>query len=266
MPEYASTVQRSAVVVIKNERGKPLQIIESEGAFWTFDADGKIDQALRNSAAEALDLGPVPNNSGGKVVNLLRSLKRREFREQNRWELTKEHLDWISADLWPSEDIWPQANISIASGTEPKRPPLTYEARRALVEIETKISMVHLELDRLSEAALKGLAFEAREKIESVSDLWTGVAAECDHLRELKARRRTGRGAWYAVIEAERPDASDHDVMHIDEIAYEKCNGRKAAAVAARRLLKEHADSVDETKMIRSALYSELEWEPLKER
>jgi hypothetical protein len=88
------------------------------------------------------------------------------------------------------------------------------------------------------------------------------VAAECDHLRELKARRRTGRGAGYAVIEAERPDASDHDVMHIDEIAYEKCNGRKAAAVAARRPLKEHADSVDETKMIRSAVYSELEWEP----
>jgi hypothetical protein len=66
------------------------------------------------------------------------------------------------------------------------------------------------------------------------------------------------------LIEAERFDASDHDVMHI-EIAFEKCNGRKAAAVAARRLLETHANAVDETMMIRSALYSELEWSPPNE-
>ena len=74
-----------------------------------------------------------------------------------------------------------------------------------------------------------------------------------------------GRGVWYAVIEAEQPDVSDHDVVHIDEIAHEKCNGRKAAATVARRLLKEHVNSVDEMRMIRSALYSELEWDPPKQ-
>jgi hypothetical protein len=121
-------------------------------------------------------------------------------------------------------------------------------------------------LDRLSEPALKGLAFEARERAEGESGLWAGLADECDHLREIRARRRTGRGVWYAVIEAERPDPDDAGVAHVDDVAFEKCQGKKAAAEAARRLLKEHADSLREDVMLRSALYCELEWEPLKER
>jgi hypothetical protein len=42
--------------------------------------------------------------------------------------------------------------------------------------------------------------------------------------------------------------------------------GKKAAAEAARRLLREHADSLSEAVMLRSALYCELEWEPPKDR
>jgi hypothetical protein len=142
---------------------------------------------------------------------------------------------------------------------------LTYEAKEALRKIDEKLASVGFELDRLSEPALKGLAFEARKRAKAQSGLWAGLADECDHIREIKGRRWTGRGIWYAVIEAERPDANDADVTHIDEVAFEKCSGRKAAAEAAGRLLKEHAHSLREDMMLRSALYCELEWEPPKD-
>ena len=142
---------------------------------------------------------------------------------------------------------------------------MTYEAKEALRKIDEKLASVGFELDRLSEPALKGLAFEARKRAKAQSGLWAGLADECDHIREIKGRRRTGRGIGYAVIEAERPDANDADVTHIDEVAFEKCSGRKAAAEAAGRLLKEHAHSLREDMMLRSALYCELEWEPPKD-
>jgi hypothetical protein len=76
-----------------------------------------------------------------------------------------------------------------------------------------------------------------------------------------KFEGRSGKGVWYAVIEADihRP-GSDFG----SEVAFEKCNGRKAAVIAARRLLKENADAVDEHTSLRTALYCELEWPPQK--
>lgn len=266
MPEYVNSVQRIATAAVSNEDGRPIQIVDAWGGFFTFNEEGKIDEALRQSAAEAMDLLPTPDVGSGNVVSLSPPLKRRQFREKHRWDLTKEHLDWIAADIWPSENGGSPAHVSIATGKEPRRPPLTYEAKEVLRKIEEKLAGVGFELDRLSEPALKGLAFEARHRAEAQSGLWAGLADECDHLREIKARRRTGRGIWYAVIEAERLDPNDADVTHIDDLAFEKCQGKKAAAEAARRLLKQHADSVHADVMLRSALYCELEWEPLKER
>jgi hypothetical protein len=57
----------------------------------------------------------------------------------------------------------------------------------------------------------------------------------------------------------ERADSHDADVMHLDAVAFEKCNWRKAAAEAGRRLLIEHADSLRADMMLTSALYCELE-------
>jgi hypothetical protein len=264
MPEYANSVQRIATAIIENETGKPIKVVDAWGGFFTFNEEGKIDEALRQSAAEAMDLLPTPDVGSGNVVSLSPPLKRRQFHNKHRWDLTKEHLDWIAGDIWPSENGRP-AGITTATGKALRKPPLTYDAKLALREIDVKLASIIFELERLSEPALKGLAFEAREKAEEEAGLWTGIADECDRLREVRARRRTGRGIWYAVIEAERPDAGDVDTTHIDDVAYEKCQGKKAAAEAGRRLLKEHADSLREDVMLRSALYCELEWEPLKE-
>jgi len=264
MPEYANSVQRIATAIIENEIGKPNKIVDVWGEFFTFDEEGKIDEALRRSTAEVMNLLPTRSVGSGNVVSLSPSLKRRQFREKHRWDPTKEHLDWIASDIWPNENDASSAKVSVATGKAPPRPPLTYDAKQALRKVEEKLAGVGFELDRLSEPALKGLAFEARGKAEAQGGLWAGVADECDHLREIKARRRTGRGIWYAVIEAERPDPNDADVTHIDDLAFERCQGKKAAVEAARRLLKEHADSLREAFMLRSALYCELEWEPPK--
>jgi hypothetical protein len=265
MPEYANSVQRIATAIIENETGKPIKVVDARGGFFTFNEEGKIDEALRQSAAEAMDLLPTPDVGAGNVVSLSPPLKRRQFRKKHRWDLNKEHLDWIVADIWPTENGRP-AHITTATGKVPRKPPLTYDAEQALREIDVKLATIIFELEKLSEPALKGPAFKAREKAEEEAGLWTGLADECDRLREVRTRRRTGRGIWYAVIEAERPETNDADVTHIDEVAFEKCSGRKAAAEAARRLLKEHADSLREDMMLRSALYCELEWEPPKDR
>jgi hypothetical protein len=266
MPEYVNSVQRIATAVVDNENGKALRIVGARGEYWTFDEEGKIHKGLSESFAQVMSMvGDEPSGNRGKVVSLKPALRRRDFQLKHQWHLTKEDLDWIAADIWPSENGTP-APITIATGKAPRRPTLTYEAKEALRKIEEKLASVGFELERLSEPALKGLAFEAREKVSERGGLWAGLADECDRLREVRARRRTGRGIWYAVIEAERPDTNDVDLTHIEEIAFEKCSGRKLAAEAARRLLKEHADTLREDLMLRSALYSELEWEPQRDR
>ncbi len=266
MSDYVNSVQRIATAVVDNENGDALRIVDARGEYWTFDEEGRIHKGLSKSLAQVMAMvGDEPRGNRGKVVSLAPALKRRDFQQKHQWHLTKEDLDWIAADIWPSENGSP-AHITIATGKAPRRPPLTYEAKEALRKIHEKLASISFELERLSEPALKGLAFEAREKAREEGDLWAGLADECDRLREVRVRRRTGRGIWYAVIEAERTNADDFDVMHIDEVAFEKCSGRKAAAEAARRLLKEHAESLREDMMLRSALYCELEWEPPKER
>jgi len=201
----------------------------------------------------------------GKVVDFSRKLKRKQFHQKHRWELSREHLDWIATDVWPSDDEGGVGKVTVASGRAPKRPPLTYDADLALRDIHSAVAGIQFKLEQLSEPALKGLAFEAREKAELEGDLWQGVAAECDHRREIKSRRRTGRGVWFAVIEAER-SLPGRDYTEVDEVAFEKCQGRKAAVSAARRLLKEKADTLDEQTMLRAALYCDLEWTPPKRR
>jgi hypothetical protein len=122
MPEYANTIQRTATVMIENEQGKPLRIVESQGSSFTFDEHGKIDKGPQEAAAEAINSWPRPNIGLSKVVSLSPPLRRKRFLENHRWDLTKEHLDWIATDVWPSdceEGSTPKA--SIASGIAPKR-------------------------------------------------------------------------------------------------------------------------------------------------
>ena len=40
IPEFAGTRQRQADVVLENEGGKPVRILDVRGSFWIFDAEG----------------------------------------------------------------------------------------------------------------------------------------------------------------------------------------------------------------------------------
>jgi hypothetical protein len=263
MPEYANSVQRVAEVRVNNVDGNPIEIIEANGSFWTFDEEGRIDEGLRANLSKVFEFA-FPEASGGKVVSLTPSLKRQQFQREHRWQLSKEHLDWIAADVWPTADDGPP-KVSVAKSKEPKRPPLTHEGKIALRELQHKIAIMKSDLESLSEPALKGLAFAARQASEFDNDLWTGVAADCDRQREIKSRHRTGRGVWFAVIEAMRTYPGS-DVAEVLDEAFEKCEGKKAAIVAARRLLKEHAHKFEENTSIEARLYCELEWKPLDTR
>lgn len=192
MPEYVNSVQRIATAVVDNENGKALRIVDSRGEYWTFDEEGKIHKGLSESFAQVMSMvGDERTGKHGKVVSLTPALKRRKFQQEHRWNLTKEHLDWIAADIWPSENDGSPAHVSIATGKELRRPPLTYEAKESLRKIDEKLASVGFELDRLSEPALKGLAFEARQRAEAQSGL--GLASRTNATTSAKSKPDAGQ-------------------------------------------------------------------------
>src|SRR3954451_16902441 len=62
VPEYAGTHQRIAEVVVENEAGKPVRILDARGSFWNFDAEGKVGRDLGRLAAEAMELVLLRHN------------------------------------------------------------------------------------------------------------------------------------------------------------------------------------------------------------
>ena len=226
--EYSGTTQRVVSTVIENEGGKPVRILDAHGYYWEFDNEGHIHKALQAAAFAAMDITFPARETDAKVVNLTPEIKRREFQNKHRWDVTKDILDPIAADIWPAYH-GPLTEITAVKGKVPKKPPLTLEARTILPEISAKLSVISYELSKLSEPALKGLAFEARRTADfgEEAPLWRGLANECDRRREISSCRRTGKGVWYAVLEIFQ--AESHNVSRSILTAYEKCDGKGAA-------------------------------------
>jgi len=262
IPEYADTRQRVAQVLIENESGKPVRILDVQGSYWIFDKQGRIDKGLQSRLALAMELAfSNPTNRKGKVVDLRPELKRKKFEEEHRWELTVEEVNRIAVDLWPH--LADAQEVQTIKGKAPKRPPLTYEAKNAVSEITSKIGAISRELEDLSEPALKGLVFEANRMAKAYDEdrhLWNAVALEADRQREIKARHRTGKGVFYAVLRVWH-HVSPREMREADTIEV-KCQGKKAAVEAARRLLAENAHRFSEDVTIDAEVISELEWAP----
>jgi hypothetical protein len=189
MPEYANSVQRIATAIVDNEDGKPIQIVEAQGEYWTFDEEGKINKGLTESVGRLMSMFPDAGGNSGKVVSLSRAWKRREFQQNDRWKPSKEHLDWITTDIWPNENDRSAPKVTLATGKAPNKPPLTYEAKEALREIDVRLSLVLTQLDRLSEPALKGLEFEARSRSHLEGDLFRDIERIRLQEREIRASR-----------------------------------------------------------------------------
>lgn len=263
LPQYAESRQRVAYVTVENEAGKPVRIVRATGAYWTFDEEGHLDRSFLNRAADALDfLQESPAEAGDSVVDIKPQLRRKKWEREHQWELSKDELDRIAADVWPSEDGPPKPERIV--GTAPKRPPLTREAKSALREIESALYKISSELEDLSEPALKGLGFEAGERAAAGdvnAAFWAGLAKMADRRREILARHRDGRGKWFAVIESTTWEPSRRS-GRITELAHEECRGKKAAEEAARRLLAENAKLFTGDTSVEARIYCDLEWAP----
>jgi hypothetical protein len=264
MPQFAGTKQKIANVIVELEEGKPARITRADGIFLHFDAAGKVHESLVNSGFEAMETFDALERSKrikSKVVDLSPKLNREKWEREHRWDLSKDDLDLISADLWKMKKAQ-VAKVVQAKGVSPTPPPLTFEARNAVREIQTHIFGIQGKLEFLTEPALKGLAFEARSLASKDLDeaVWLGVAAAADRRREILARNRTGSGIWYASVDVTRWDSSQR-TGQCESFVHEKCNSKKEAEEAARRLLAENAKHFSAETSVEARVVCDLEWE-----
>jgi hypothetical protein len=265
MPQFAGTKQKIANVIVELEEGKPARIARADGTYLHFDAAGKVHDFLMNSGMEAMDTFDALERSKrikwkSKVVDISPKLNREKWEREHRWELSKNDLDLISADLWKMKKA-KAAKVVQAKGVNPTPPPLTSEARNAVREIQTHIFGIQSKLEFLTEPALKGLAFEARSLASKDLDgaVWLGVAAAADRRKEILARNRTGSGIWYASVDVTRWDPSQR-MGRRESFVHEKCNSKKEAEEVARRLLVENAKYFSAETSVEARVVCDLEW------
>jgi hypothetical protein len=195
LPAYAGTRQKVASVRVENDRNEVLRITEANGSYWHFDAVGRIDEALRKEIQAAMDNLPFNNQGDESVVDLSAKLSRKKWEKEDRWNLSKVDLDLIASDLKISGFSDKGPRLRAVESTAPKQSALPYEAEHALSEISQQLFQIGLQLEKLSEKALKGLSFEANRRAEGATNpVWAGIASLADRKREILARHRTGKG------------------------------------------------------------------------
>lgn len=264
MPQYAGTKQKTAEVILENDGGKPVRIAQASGSYLIFDKGGQVHESLARGGMEAMEtfdaVERAQRQTASKVVDLSPKLKREKWERESRWTLSKADLDLIADDVWNRKRA-ASPKVQQAKGVAVKPVPLTYEAKEAIEEFASKLSGIDFKLETLSEPALKGIAFEARRRAsrEENRKLWEGLAEGADLRREIKSRHRTGKGTWYALIDVIAWD----DTHHSGESALskeEKCNSKKEAEEAARRLLVEHAKYFSANHSLEAKVICDLEW------
>ena len=265
LPEYAGTKQKIIEVLIESDGNRPLRILDVIGIFWDFDAAGYMDESFIRVMGEWMEFAFSHSKAKreGRVVDLVPELKRKELHERHRWLPTQEDIDRVAADLWPGVH-GPADSVKAVRGKQPRRPPLTYDAKRALDEIGVSVSGIDYQMGKLTEAGLKGLSFEA-SRHGSFEDqaLWQGVADHAKHRQAILAARRTGKGEWYAVVRAARSESAHQD--RIVATAHVKGRNRLEAIEEGRRLMVAKAAWLGQDIRIDVTLYSALEWQPEKD-
>jgi hypothetical protein len=263
MPQFAGTKQKVANAIIVLEDGKPTRILEVEGTYLEFDRAGKVHESLQRGFVQAMDtfaaLERTERIKPSKVIDIAPKLNRDKWERDNRWTPSKEELELIEADIFNRK---PGADIKNAKGSAEKPPPLTYEGERAINEIGPHVFDIERAMESLSEQALKGFASEARKRARNDfgNPLWLGIANAADRRQEILARYRTGKGVWYASVDVTRWDTLQR-VGRSDPIVHERCNSKKEAEEAARRLLAENAKYFSAETSVEASVVCELEWQ-----
>lgn len=265
MPQYAGTKQKVADVILENDGKKPIRIERVQGSYLTFDEKGQVHKDLAASAFAALETGMALEEAlrkpQTKIVDLTPKLNREKWERESRWTPSKDDLDAIADDIWRRKRAG-RPRVELAKGIAPKPPKVPYEAKEAIREMRTSLITIANKLQWLSEPTLKGVAFEARENAKTEADgpLWLGVAEAAERYREIRARRRTGRGVWYAIVEILRWDAIQRTGETVATF-HERCESKALAEEAARRLLSENAKHFTAETSIDTEVLCELEWD-----
>ena len=262
MPHYSGTKQKIATAIYELENSKPVRIVRIEGAYLHFDKAGKVQEALARGAFEAMQTYDDLENSKAaqpaKVFDLTPKLNRERWERENRWTPGKSEIDLIADDVFERKHA---KALKIAKGIAEKPIPLTHEAREAIEDIRLQLYSLNLKIEKLSEMALKGFAFEARRlSADDLEPLWQGFASAADRRRDILARHRTGKGVWYASVEVIRWNATQN-TGESDTLAYEKCNSKKEAEKAAQRMLAENAKYFTAETSIEARVVCDLEWD-----
>jgi hypothetical protein len=259
IPEYASTEQRLLTVVIENHDGQPSEIVYAEGTTVHFDADGRIAENLQVAANELMQMALTSPQKGGTVVSIGHERTKRRLAEKYRWQPTKDDLDQVAADIWSTGRA---ERLKTAKGANARTPSVSHRAKHALEEASEPFWKIGYQIDRLNEHDLKGFAFEARRVAEEgfYPELHRALAELADRRLTLLTRRRSSKGIWYAVAEIIRQDFADRSGEVIATF-HKRCEGRKAAVVAARKLMIEHAAHFSDDVVVEVSIETDLEWE-----
>jgi hypothetical protein len=259
LPQYAGTRQRVVAAVLHNDAGEAVRIDRTDGSIWTFDEEGQISAGLRESMAEFMELIHDEVSTTGTVVSLQPKLRKKRIAERYRWEPTKTDIERVIKDIWPKAR---GDRLKEAKGVSKRKPPLTYDAKEAIGKSSENFWKIRYEIDSLKEPSLKGFIYEARDRSEDDPDfqhLYDALAKMGEQRLELLRRRNRGGGVWYALVEVMRAshEGNSFETVHV---IHKKCKGRKAAVIAARRLLTENVHLFDDYINLETSVITDLEW------
>lgn len=259
LPQYAGTRQKVASVTLEIDGAKPQRILSAQGAYWIFDAAGDIRKGLATSTGDIMTAAFGSRDTTGTVVALQPKLSKKRAEDEHRWTVGSAELDRIAADIWSKSK---SDRLKSAKGVSVRRPPLTYDARQALDEASADLWKISHAIDKLKEPSLKGFAHEARSRSVARPEhapLYQAMAQMADERLEILRRRRVGKGVWYALVDTIMWD--DNRVGHSLGRFHEKCEGKQAAVVAARKLLAQHAGDFAENITVEAEVLTDLEWQ-----
>ncbi|MBP0441189.1 hypothetical protein [Tianweitania sediminis] len=115
---------------------------------------------------------------------------------------------------------------------------------------------------RADRAQPQSFVAEARERGEEDPDfpeLYKALAEFADWHLEVKRRRRTGKGIWYAIVEIN--SHADDGIYTAIQRHHRRCEGKKKAIVAVREMLAEHINKFDDGISIEPELMTDLKWD-----
>jgi hypothetical protein len=144
----------------------------------------------------------------------------------------------------------------MASGA-PLRTPLTHS--QDIGQVFQLALILDLRFVDLQPLAVDGLELPHLQLRDWDKALWQAVSDTADLRREILKRHRTGEGIWHATVEILRWDVTHHSGESTASF-HERCNSKKEAEEATRRMLAENAKYFSAEFSVEASVVCKLEW------